>query len=177
MSATRRHPPGTLRILIVDDETIVRDSLAAWFRQDGHQVDVAEGGKEALRLVSASRYDMAFLDIKMPGMDGLELQARLAAADPELTHRADDRLRLGRDRGQGHEERGLRLHRQALRPRRPLDARQARRRAPLAAGREPAPQAEPRERGRPAAAPRRLARDAARASSSWRPWPPRTRPC
>ena len=53
MSATDRHPPGTLRILIVDDETIVRDSLAAWFRQDGHKVDAAEGGKEALRLVSA----------------------------------------------------------------------------------------------------------------------------
>jgi len=77
--------PGTLRILIVDDETIVRDSLGAWFRQDGHRVDVAESGKEALHLVAANRYDIAFLDIKMPGMDGLELQARLNAADPELS--------------------------------------------------------------------------------------------
>ena len=77
--------PGTLRILIVDDETIVRDSLGAWFRQDGHRVDVAESGKEALRLVGTNRYDMAFLDIKMPGMDGLELQARLNAADAELS--------------------------------------------------------------------------------------------
>jgi DNA-binding NtrC family response regulator len=76
---------GTLRILIVDDETIVRDSLGAWFRQDGHTVDVADSGKEALRLVTASRFDIAFLDIKMPGMDGLELQARLSAADPELS--------------------------------------------------------------------------------------------
>jgi DNA-binding NtrC family response regulator len=76
---------GTLRILIVDDETIVRDSLGAWFRQDGHRVDVAESAREALRLVGANRYDIAFLDIKMPGMDGLELQARLAAADPELS--------------------------------------------------------------------------------------------
>ena len=84
-SASFGIPPGTLRILIVDDETIVRDSLAAWFRQDGHQVDVAEGGKDALRLVGAGRYDMAFLDIKMPGMDGLELQSRLGAADPELS--------------------------------------------------------------------------------------------
>jgi len=76
---------GTLRILIVDDETIVRDSLGAWFRQDGHRVDVAESAREALRLVGTNRYDIAFLDIKMPGMDGLELQARLAAADPELS--------------------------------------------------------------------------------------------
>jgi DNA-binding NtrC family response regulator len=85
MSATTGVPPGALRILIVDDETIVRDSLGAWFRQDGHKVDVAESGKEALHLVTASRYDIAFLDIKMPGMDGLELQTRLAAADPELS--------------------------------------------------------------------------------------------
>jgi DNA-binding NtrC family response regulator len=74
-----------LRILIVDDETIVRDSLGAWFRQDGHHVDEAASGREALRLVAEGRYDMAFLDIKMPGMDGLELQARLTAADPELS--------------------------------------------------------------------------------------------
>jgi DNA-binding NtrC family response regulator len=85
MSATSSVGPGALRILIADDETIVRDSLGAWFRQDGHQVDVAESGKEALRLASTRRYDIAFLDIKMPGMDGLELQTRLTAADPELT--------------------------------------------------------------------------------------------
>jgi DNA-binding NtrC family response regulator len=86
MSATTTSAPAApLRILIVDDETIVRDSLAAWFRQDGHRVDVAEGAKEALHMVAANRYDMAFLDIKMPGMDGLELQGRLAAADPELS--------------------------------------------------------------------------------------------
>jgi DNA-binding NtrC family response regulator len=77
--------PGAMRILIVDDEAIVRDSLGAWFRQDGHQVDLAESAKEALRLVASGRYDIAFLDIKMPGMDGLDLQTRLAAADPELS--------------------------------------------------------------------------------------------
>ncbi|HXY38441.1 MAG TPA: sigma-54 dependent transcriptional regulator [Vicinamibacteria bacterium] len=84
-AASTTAPAATLRILIVDDETIVRDSLGAWFRQDGHQVDVAESAKDALRKVSGNRYDIAFLDIKMPGMDGLELQTRLAAADPELT--------------------------------------------------------------------------------------------
>jgi DNA-binding NtrC family response regulator len=85
MSAATAVSQPDLRILIVDDETIVRDSLGAWFRQDGHKVDVAESAKEALRLVGAGRYDIAFLDIKMPGMDGLELQARLVQADPELT--------------------------------------------------------------------------------------------
>jgi DNA-binding NtrC family response regulator len=86
MSAAPAPPtPGPLKILIVDDEKIVRESLGAWFRQDGHAVEVVEGGKEALRLVAANRYDLAFLDIKMPGMDGIELQTRLTQADPELT--------------------------------------------------------------------------------------------
>jgi DNA-binding NtrC family response regulator len=76
-------PP--LKILVVDDEAIVRDSLEAWFRQDRHQVRTAENAKEALRLVAQERFDLALVDIKMPGMDGLELQTRLAAADPELT--------------------------------------------------------------------------------------------
>jgi DNA-binding NtrC family response regulator len=74
-----------LRILVVDDEAIVRDSLGGWFRQDGHLVDTAESAKEALRLSAQSRHDIAVIDIKMPGMDGLELQGRLAAADPDLT--------------------------------------------------------------------------------------------
>ena len=74
-----------LRILVVDDETIVRDSLQDWFRQDGHKVSAASSGKEALRLAAQEHHDIALVDLKMPGMDGLELQSRLAAADPELT--------------------------------------------------------------------------------------------
>ena len=73
-----------LRILVVDDEAVVRDSLGGWFRQDGHAVDLAESAREALRLSARGRHDIALVDIKMPGMDGLELQSRLAAADPDL---------------------------------------------------------------------------------------------
>jgi DNA-binding NtrC family response regulator len=73
-----------LRILVVDDETIVRESLSAWLRQDAHEVEVAENAKEALRLAARSRHDIALVDIKMPGMDGLALQQHLSAADPEL---------------------------------------------------------------------------------------------
>ena len=93
MSATTTPPPPPeapagpppLRLLVVDDEAIVRESLGSWFRQDGHQVDVAENAKEALHLAARGPHDIAFLDIKMPGMDGLELQSRLQAADPHLT--------------------------------------------------------------------------------------------
>ncbi len=81
--ATGTRPP--LRLLVVDDEAIVRDSLGAWFREEGHQVKTAENAKEALRLCAEGRFDMALVDIRMPGLDGLELQARLTAADPELT--------------------------------------------------------------------------------------------
>jgi DNA-binding NtrC family response regulator len=85
MSTQVASPPRTLRILIVDDEAVVRQSLQSWFRQDGHAVDVAESGREALRLLARHGYDIALVDIKMPGMDGLELQQRLAGADPDLT--------------------------------------------------------------------------------------------
>jgi len=75
----------SLRILVVDDEAIVRDSLDGWFRQDGHKVVTAESAREALHLAAHQPFDLALVDIKMPGMDGLELQSRLAAADPGLT--------------------------------------------------------------------------------------------
>ncbi|TNF72987.1 MAG: sigma-54-dependent Fis family transcriptional regulator [Acidobacteria bacterium] len=72
-------------ILVVDDEPIVLQSLAAWLRQEGHEVDTAEGARKALQLAADRRYEIAFVDIKMPDIDGLELQSRLAATDPELT--------------------------------------------------------------------------------------------
>ncbi|MCK6482419.1 MAG: sigma 54-interacting transcriptional regulator, partial [Planctomycetes bacterium] len=73
-----------LAILVVDDELIVRESLGAWFREDGYKVDTAENARDALRLAAEGRYDVAFLDIKMPGVDGLELQAKLRESVPDL---------------------------------------------------------------------------------------------
>jgi DNA-binding NtrC family response regulator len=72
-------------ILVVDDEFIVLESLSEWFRQDGYHVDTARNAKEALGRVAQAHYEIAFIDIKMPGMDGLELQSRLVAADPDMT--------------------------------------------------------------------------------------------
>ena len=78
MTASDRPP---LAILIVDDERIVLDSLAEWFRQDGYSVTTAQNAKEALRLVVQNRYDIALVDIRMPGMDGLDLQTHLTGAN------------------------------------------------------------------------------------------------
>jgi DNA-binding NtrC family response regulator len=72
-------------LLIVDDEPIVQQSLSEWFRSDGYEVDSAGSAKEALRKVAEGSYEIALIDIKMPGMDGLELQARLAEVAPDLT--------------------------------------------------------------------------------------------
>ncbi|HEY4613697.1 MAG TPA: sigma-54 dependent transcriptional regulator, partial [Bacteroidota bacterium] len=72
---------NTPNIMIVDDESIVRDSLSKWFRQDGYKVESAEDAAHALRLMEKGPWDVVLLDIKMPGMSGLELQKRLKEID------------------------------------------------------------------------------------------------
>jgi two-component system response regulator HydG len=72
------------RILIVDDEPSVRDSLSRWFRDDGYEVGVAEGANDALTRLAERRWDLALLDIRMRGTDGIELQRRMKEVDPDL---------------------------------------------------------------------------------------------
>ena len=84
MSEIPRKEPQ-VSILIVDDEPIVQQSLGDWFRQDGYKVDTASNGKEALRLAAERHHDIALVDIKMPGIDGLDLQERLVKECPDLT--------------------------------------------------------------------------------------------
>jgi DNA-binding NtrC family response regulator len=69
-------------ILIVDDEKIVRESLTKWFLEDGFNVGSAEDAPAALRQMQAQQWDIILLDIKMPGMDGMELQQRIREIDP-----------------------------------------------------------------------------------------------
>jgi DNA-binding NtrC family response regulator len=68
-------------ILVVDDEFSVRDSLCNWFRNEGYRTDTAENGSEALRKLQDSLWDIVLLDIKMPGMDGMELQKHIKKID------------------------------------------------------------------------------------------------
>ncbi len=72
-------------ILIVDDELSVRDSLSKWFKEDGYRVGAAENANKALNLMNEGPWDVILLDIKMPGMDGLELQKRLKEIDKNAT--------------------------------------------------------------------------------------------
>ncbi|MDQ7086376.1 MAG: response regulator [Acidobacteriota bacterium] len=72
------------KLLIVDDEVHVRESLSSWFTDDGYEVTTAPGGKEALALLGREHFDIMISDIKMPGMDGLELQRRVRRVDADL---------------------------------------------------------------------------------------------
>jgi DNA-binding NtrC family response regulator len=75
---------SSTRILIVDDELIMRESLGGWLARDGHDVDKAASGEEALEKLSTHRYDILLVDIKMEGMSGLELLKRVKENDEDV---------------------------------------------------------------------------------------------
>ena len=66
-----------MKILIVDDERSIRNSLKEILSDEGYDVDVAENGVSACAMVEKERYDVIFCDIKMPEMDGVETLTRL----------------------------------------------------------------------------------------------------
>ncbi len=72
-----------MRLMIVDDEQIVREALLIWFDKYGHEVDTAASGPEALEKLEQKPYQLLFVDIKMPGMDGLELLERVKDLYPD----------------------------------------------------------------------------------------------
>ena len=72
------------KLLIVDDELSVRDSLAKWFHEEGYDVGTAESASDALTRLAEHSWDAALLDIKMRGTDGIELLARIREIDPNL---------------------------------------------------------------------------------------------
>lgn len=76
--------PEEIGILVVDDEASVRDSLYQWFKADGYRVDTAEEATSALKKLQESSWDIILLDIKMPGMDGIELQNRIKQIDKNI---------------------------------------------------------------------------------------------
>ncbi len=73
-------------ILVVDDEEVMCESLAAWLREDGYQVDTAMSGREGVERASKGDYAIYFVDLKMPGgMDGIETMIEIRKRRPEAS--------------------------------------------------------------------------------------------
>jgi len=72
------------KILVIDDEKPIRDALHNILTAEQYQVDIVENGKKGLEMLNENDYDVVLCDIKMPGMDGLEVMAKAAETAPEV---------------------------------------------------------------------------------------------
>jgi len=73
-------------ILVVDDEDVMCESMAAWLREDGYRVETAPNGQRALELARTADYAICFVDLKMPGgMDGIETMMEIHRVRPEAS--------------------------------------------------------------------------------------------
>jgi DNA-binding response OmpR family regulator len=89
---------GAARVLVVDDEPIVRDVLCRYLERDGFIVEAAEDGEQALSAIRAVRPELVLLDLMLPRVDGLEVFRRLPREDPPavimLTARGEETDRV-----------------------------------------------------------------------------------
>jgi len=75
------------KILVVDDEPVIRQLVSQVLTEEGHQVDTMDNAADALKMVKNKRYRLILLDIKMPGMSGIELYKQFQKIAPSLTKR------------------------------------------------------------------------------------------
>ncbi len=73
----------SMRILIVDDEEPIREALSAWLIKDGYQVSTADSGMTAMGFIEKDLFDLYLVDIKMPGMSGIDLLGRIKEVQPD----------------------------------------------------------------------------------------------
>ena len=71
-------------ILVIDDETLVRESMAIYLEDSGFNVIQAENGKQGVELFCEFQPDLVLCDLRMPEMDGMAVLAKLAEIDPEV---------------------------------------------------------------------------------------------
>src|SRR5690242_1100567 len=98
-------PESQIHILVVDDERNIRNNLGMVLEAEGYQVDKCANGDDAILRVKQGHYDIAFVDIQMPKMDGLELLRYLRGLRPKMpvviltaygtVHRAVEAIKLG----------------------------------------------------------------------------------
>ena len=73
-----------IKVLVVDDEAILRESLRDWLSEVGHQVFTAENGPQALGIIEKEKPSIVIADLVMPGMDGIELLKRAKEVSPSI---------------------------------------------------------------------------------------------
>jgi DNA-binding NtrC family response regulator len=78
-----RAPLPHAQILVVDDEALIRETLAEYLTQEGFQVSACADGEEALTAASHRPFDIALCDVQLPGMDGIELLKGLLKINPQ----------------------------------------------------------------------------------------------
>ena len=95
----------TMRVLVVDDEETIRIALSAWLTKEGYHVETAESGPTALAMMAHDDFDLYLLDIKMPGMDGIECLAEIKERQPDAlaimitAHGSIQNRRRGHEKG------------------------------------------------------------------------------
>ncbi len=72
------------RILVVDDEETQREMLGGFLKKEGYSVSLADSGEEALKFCQDKFFEVALIDLKMPGMDGIGLLSKLKEINPEI---------------------------------------------------------------------------------------------
>ena len=72
-----------MRILLVEDDALLADGLARALGQSGYLVDIASDGKTADSWIESEQFDLAILDLSLPGMGGIELTRRILQRQPE----------------------------------------------------------------------------------------------
>ena len=72
------------RILVVDDELVIRESLAGWLKRDGFLVDTVPSGEDALALLKKQGFDIMLLDIQLDGISGMEVLSHVKEHYPDI---------------------------------------------------------------------------------------------
>lgn len=72
------------RVLIVDDEPIVRESIRDWLKTAGYQVETAENGEDALKILENNDFGVIILDVRLPGKTGIKVLREVKAVKPEV---------------------------------------------------------------------------------------------
>lgn len=73
-----------MKILIIDDEPVIRETLSDWLEREGYIIETAITGEEGIKKEKDNNFDIAIVDLKLPGMDGIEVLRKLKEIDPDI---------------------------------------------------------------------------------------------